>query len=402
MIHASTLNGAIGRCRWPVSGEERCAVAGSPQPRRPASATIHRSVRSATSALFALRLRGVGGGHREMSIVDGSQVAVAALLLAIDAPQRRRQPSGPPRTRSCSIVDWRSVCCPGCRTSSSTRSLSCSCCCRRCCTPAFFADLPALRRDAGTLTHGDRSRPHHVRRGRRRRPRLRPGRWPSPSGRSLISATAISAAGVQRRIVNLVEGKPRQRAAALVTYRVARRGGGRRKLLVRPPARSICRCHGGWAVGLIFRWSTTARRIDDPLTSITVSLLTGYAATCQQRRTIRRPGRRDGGAVSGLALARARRPGGGDRRVGGAHVPAQRHLVHPHRAAIARRCAASVSSRCPPLTAGRVHRSMAVAPRGDRAYLSSSTRSQPRRFGPAIFAGGGGRKLYGGRPLALP
>ena len=156
---------------------------------------------------------------------------------------------------------------------------------------AFFADLPALRRDARALSltaiglvlitcvavaavgHG-----------------LLGLTWPMAfalgaivSPTDPIAATAIMRRlGVQRRIVNLVEGESLVNdAAALVTYRVAVAAAVAGSFsLALASLEFVAATVGGVAVGLIFGWGIhrVRRRIDDPLTSITVSLLTGYAA----------------------------------------------------------------------------------------------------------------------------
>jgi CPA1 family monovalent cation:H+ antiporter len=87
---------------------------------------------------------------------------------------------------------------------------------------------------------------------------------------------------VQRRIVNLVEGESLVNdAAALVAYRVAVAAAVAGSFsLALASLEFVAATVGGVAVGLIFGWGihSVRRRIDDPLTSITVSLLTGYAA----------------------------------------------------------------------------------------------------------------------------
>jgi Na+/H+ antiporter len=156
---------------------------------------------------------------------------------------------------------------------------------------AFFADLPELRRDARALSltavglvlvtvvvvasvgHG-----------------LLGLTWPvafalgaivSPT--DPLAATAIMRRlGVQRRIVNLVEGESLVNdASALVTYRVAVAAavaGG--FSLAEATFEFVAATVGGIAVGLVVGSLVrlVRRRIDDPLTTITVSLLTGYAA----------------------------------------------------------------------------------------------------------------------------
>jgi monovalent cation/hydrogen antiporter len=156
---------------------------------------------------------------------------------------------------------------------------------------AFMADLPALRRDARALSltatglvlatvvvvaavgHG-----------------LLGLTWPMAfalgaivSPTDPIAATAIMRRlGVQRRIVNLVEGESLVNdAAALVTYRVAVTAAVAGSFsLAHATLEFVAATVGGVAVGLAVGWGVrhVRRRIDDPLTTITVSLLTGYAA----------------------------------------------------------------------------------------------------------------------------
>jgi Na+/H+ antiporter len=156
---------------------------------------------------------------------------------------------------------------------------------------AFFADLPALRRDVRALSltaiglvlittvavavigHG-----------------LLELTWPMAfalgaivSPTDPIAATAVMRRlGVERRIVNLVEGESLVNdAAALVTYRVAVTAAVAGTFsLAQATLEFVAATVGGVAVGLTVGWAMrhVRRRIDDPLTSITVSLLTGYAA----------------------------------------------------------------------------------------------------------------------------
>ena len=156
---------------------------------------------------------------------------------------------------------------------------------------AFFADLRALRGDARALSltavglvlvtvavvaavgHG-----------------LLGLTWPMAfalgaivSPTDPIAATSIMRRlGVQRRIVNLVEGESLiNDAAALVTARVAVAAALAGTFsLVNATLGFVAATVGGVAVGLVVGWGirVVRRRLDDPLTSITVSLLTGYAA----------------------------------------------------------------------------------------------------------------------------
>ena len=98
-----------------------------------------------------------------------------------------------------------------------------------------------------------------------------------------LAATAIMRRlGVQRRIVNLVEGESLVNdSSALVTYRVAVTAAVAGSFsLAHATVEFVAATVGGIAVGLVVGWVVrqVRRRIDDPLTNITVSLLTGYAA----------------------------------------------------------------------------------------------------------------------------
>ena len=156
---------------------------------------------------------------------------------------------------------------------------------------AFFADLPALRNDARALTlsavglvivtvvvvalvaHG-----------------VVGLTWPMSfalgaivSPTDPIAATAIMRRlGVPRRIVNFVEGESLLNdAAALVTLRVAVAAALAGSFsLAEAALEFVVATVGGVAIGFAVGWiiRQVRRRIDDPLTSITVSLLTGYAA----------------------------------------------------------------------------------------------------------------------------
>ena len=156
---------------------------------------------------------------------------------------------------------------------------------------AFFADLPALRRDARALSMAAIglvlvtvvvvAAVGHGALGLTWPMAFALGAIVSPT--DPLAATAIMRRlGVQRRIVNMVEGESLLNdAAALVTYRVAVTAAVAGSFsLAHATLEFVAATLGGVAVGLAVGWSVhhVRRRIDDPLTSITVSLLTGYAA----------------------------------------------------------------------------------------------------------------------------
>ena len=156
---------------------------------------------------------------------------------------------------------------------------------------AFFADLPALRRDARALTMtavglvlvtvAVVAVVGHEALGLTWPMAFALGAIVSPT--DPLAATAVMRRlGVQRRIVNLVEGESLiNDAAALVTYRVAVTAAVAGSFsLAEATLEFVAATTGGVAIGLTAGWliRTVRRRIDDPLTSITVSLLTGYAA----------------------------------------------------------------------------------------------------------------------------
>jgi CPA1 family monovalent cation:H+ antiporter len=156
---------------------------------------------------------------------------------------------------------------------------------------AFFADLPALRRDVRALSLTSVglvlstvlvvAAVGHAVLGLTWAMAFALGAIVSPT--DPIAATAIMRRlGVQRRIVNLVEGESLVNdASALVIYRVAVTAAVAGSFsLVEATFEFVMATVGGVAVGLVVGWLVrqVRRRIDDPLTSITVSLLTGYAA----------------------------------------------------------------------------------------------------------------------------
>jgi monovalent cation/hydrogen antiporter len=156
---------------------------------------------------------------------------------------------------------------------------------------AFMADLPALRRDARPLsltavglvlaTVGVVAAVGHGVLGLTWPMAFALGAIVSPT--DPIAATAIMRRlSVHRRIVNLVEGESLVNdAAALVTARVAVTAAVAGSFsLAHATLEFVAATVGGVAVGLAVGWGVghVRQRIDDPLTTITVSLLTGYAA----------------------------------------------------------------------------------------------------------------------------
>ena len=98
-----------------------------------------------------------------------------------------------------------------------------------------------------------------------------------------VAATAIMRRlGAPRRIVNLVEGESLVNdASALVVYRVAVAAavGGSFSALD-ASLEFLGAVAGGVAIGLAIGWvvAEIRRRVEDPTTGSTISLLTGYAA----------------------------------------------------------------------------------------------------------------------------
>ncbi len=98
-----------------------------------------------------------------------------------------------------------------------------------------------------------------------------------------IAATAIMRnVGAPRRIINLVEGESLfNDAAALVAYRVAVAAAiGGSFSLTDASMEFVGAAVGGVAIGLVVAYviGEIRRRLDDPVTEITISLFTGYAA----------------------------------------------------------------------------------------------------------------------------
>ena len=138
-----------------------------------------------------------------------------------------------------------------------------------------------------------------------------------------VAATAIMRRlGAPRRIVNLVEGESLfNDAAALVALpgRAWRRPSAGAFSLIDASLEFVGAAVGGVAVGLAVGWviGEIRRRLDDPLTEITISLFTGYAAFLPAERAA--PLRGAGGgrrrALPRLARPRScRRPRPGCRR----------------------------------------------------------------------------------------
>ncbi len=98
-----------------------------------------------------------------------------------------------------------------------------------------------------------------------------------------VAATSIlSRLGVPRRYVNILEGESLVNdATALVAYRVAVAAAvGSSFSLADAGLRFLGIAAGGIAIGLAVGWlvAQIRRRTDDPLTEVTISLFTGYAA----------------------------------------------------------------------------------------------------------------------------
>jgi CPA1 family monovalent cation:H+ antiporter len=98
-----------------------------------------------------------------------------------------------------------------------------------------------------------------------------------------VAATAIARrVGVPRRMINVLEGESLVNdASALVAYRIAIGAltGGTFSLL-HATAEFVVSAAGGVAIGFVVARvvAEIRRRLDDPPTEITISLLTGYAA----------------------------------------------------------------------------------------------------------------------------
>jgi Na+/H+ antiporter len=156
---------------------------------------------------------------------------------------------------------------------------------------AFFADLPALRRDARavsmasigivlTTTAVVAVVAHEVI-GIEWGLAFALGAIVSPT--DPVAATAIMRRlGMPRRLVNLIEGESLVNdATALVAYKVAVAAavGGSFSLL-NASGEFVLSAFGGVAVGLAVAWVVTniRKRLNDMNTELTISLFTGYAA----------------------------------------------------------------------------------------------------------------------------
>ncbi len=98
-----------------------------------------------------------------------------------------------------------------------------------------------------------------------------------------VAATSIMRRlGVSRRVVNLVEGESLVNdAGALVAYRVSLGAAAAGSFsLLEATLGFLVAAGGGVAIGLAVGWliGEVRRRLDDPLTEITITLFTGYAA----------------------------------------------------------------------------------------------------------------------------
>ena len=238
---------------------------------------------------------------------------------------------------------------------------------------AFFADLPALRRDIRSLSLTSIGLVlltvvvvavvGHAFLGLTWAMAFALGAIVSPTD-PLAATTIMRRLGVQRRIVNLVEGESLiNDAAALVSLPRRRRGGGRRNLLA---GRGDVRVRGGHRGR---RRRRPRRRLAGPAgpRAHRRSADEHHRQPADRLRRLRAcgggarvgcPRRRDCWGLPRVALARAglrRRAVAGDGRLGGADVPPQRHAVHPGRAATPGRdrrprrsvaAAAGASMRC--------------------------------------------------------
>jgi monovalent cation/hydrogen antiporter len=156
---------------------------------------------------------------------------------------------------------------------------------------AFFSDLRALRADARPIsmgaiglvlaTTGAVGVVAHEAIGMSWALSFALGAIVSPT--DPVAATAIMrAVGAPRRIVNLIEGESLVNdASALVAYRVAVAAAvGGTFSAVDAGFEFVGAAVGGVAIGLVVGWviAQIRRRLDDPVTEITISLLTAYAA----------------------------------------------------------------------------------------------------------------------------
>ncbi|HEY2714606.1 MAG TPA: Na+/H+ antiporter [Solirubrobacterales bacterium] len=156
---------------------------------------------------------------------------------------------------------------------------------------AFFADLQALRTDlrtisllsiglvlattaaVGVLAHLVFGLPVAV--------AFALGAIVAPTD-AVAASSILRRLGAPRRMVNVLEGESLLNdATALVAYKVAVAaavGGG--FTLAEAGLRFLGVAAGGIAIGLVVGWAIAAirRRTDDPMTEVTISLFTGYAA----------------------------------------------------------------------------------------------------------------------------
>jgi NhaP-type Na+/H+ or K+/H+ antiporter len=159
-----------------------------------------------------------------------------------------------------------------------------------------------------------------------------------------LAATAIMRRrGVRRRIVNLVEGESLLNDAAwFVALRVALAAAVAGSFsLVGATFGFVVTTVGGVAVGLVVGWvvGEIRRRLDDPLTEITISLGTGFAAFPRSNWTCPGSGGRRRRALPRLASLgadSASDPSAGGGRVGHADLPRQRQPLRAHRFAAPR------------------------------------------------------------------
>ena len=160
-----------------------------------------------------------------------------------------------------------------------------------------------------------------------------------------VAATAIlQRVGAPRRIVNIIEGESLVNdATALVAYKVAVAAAvGGSVSAVDTVLEFFGAVAGGVAIGLAVGYvvAEIRRRINDPITAVTISLLHRLRRVHPRRRDRASRACSPWSPAGSTWVARAgdRPPEArmqGVRPLVGAHVPAQRDAVHPHRAAAA-------------------------------------------------------------------